>query len=93
MTEKQMLNVLMCIVNEARDNIIIYGDHPNISADEVTLPLIDTYNKTRKIALSKGWFDNDVLDNDFIIELPNEASLNDVKWAAAVLSQFISEHK
>jgi len=95
MNEKQILNLLMCIVNEAKEKLIS-NDWGDLSKADAA-PLVDTYNKLRKIVISKGWLDNDVIENNLVLEINLDdenwgnggAIIYETLWAATVLSQFI----
>ena len=96
MADKQILAILKSLINHA-DETLLANDWEDIWVSQV-IPWADTYNKLRKISISKKWLDNEMVEHDLIGEIDvNNVSDDDgagllfkVRWYSSLLSDIIS---
>lgn len=95
MREQQILAILKSLMEHA-DNTLLSMEWEDIWVSQAA-PWIDTYNSLRKIAISKNWLDNEMVEHDLISEIDianasNEdgaALLHKVRWYSSLLSDII----
>ncbi|MCL2773441.1 MAG: hypothetical protein FWD71_08830 [Oscillospiraceae bacterium] len=97
MTEKQILAILKSLREQAEETLMS-TDWEDIWVSQA-IPWIDTYNKLRKITISKGWLDNEMVENDLISEIDTKNAKDEdgaellckVKWFSSLLSAIIDK--
>ena len=97
MSDKQILAILKSLIRHA-DETLLANDWEDIWVSQV-IPWVETYNKLKKIAVSKNWLDDDMVEHDLVGEIDaSEVSDEDgaallfkVRWFSSLLSDIIDK--